>query len=244
MNRPSDRETCMMRLATPHPLRTLAIFVLGACVPIAAGAISLADLTSKDAGAGLKAALAQGVDRAVAQLGAAGGFLGNPKVEIPLPPAIEKAERALRMVGLGGQADELKATMNHAAEAAVAEAGPTFKKALKSMSVADAKGILTGGDGAATDYFRRTSADELRAKFKPIVARATGRLKLATVYNRYAGKAAELGLVRGDDADLDGYVTGKALDGLFTVIADEERAIRQDPLGQASKLLKKVFGAQ
>jgi len=207
-------------------------------------ALSLADLTSKDAGTGLKAALSQGVDRAVGQLGTAGGFLGNPKVEIPLPPALDKASQALRFVGMGAQADELKESMNHAAEAAVAEAGPTFKKALKNMTLADAKGILSGGDDAATAYFRRSSADELRQRFRPIVTKATQRLKLAAVYNRYAGKAAELGLVRGEDADLDGYVTGKALDGLFSVIADEEKAIRQDPLGQASSLIRKVFGAQ
>jgi hypothetical protein len=240
---PQDPETRMMRLPHRHPLRAMLLFAaLAAAGP--ALAVSLADLTPKDAGAGLKAALGQGVDRAVATLGAPGGFLGNPTVEIPLPPALEKADRALRFVGLGGQADELKATMNHAAEAAVAEAAPTFRKALRNMTVADAKGILSGGDDAATQYFRRSSSDELRARFRPIVARATARLKLASVYNRYAGKAAELGLVSGDDADLDGYVTGKAMDGLFMVIADEERAIRQDPLGQASRILKKVFGAQ
>lgn len=234
----------MKRTTAPRlPLRALALIATLA-VTAPALAISLADLSSKDAGAGLKAALGQGVDRAVAQLGKSGGFLGNPKVEIPLPAGLEKAEKALRFVGMGGQADELKATMNHAAEAAVAEAAPTFKKALRNMTLDDAKGILTGGDNAATEYFRRTSSDELRTRFRPIVAKATARLKLASVYNRYAGKAAELGLVSGDDADLDGYVTGKALDGLFLVVADEEKAIRQDPLGQASSLLKKVFGAQ
>ena len=235
-----------MRPIRSLPGRWTRLFALVAALATAtpALALSLADLTTKDAGSGLKAALSQGVDRAVGQLGTAGGFLGNPKVEIPLPPALEKASQALRFVGMGGQADELKETMNHAAETAVAAAGPTFKKALKNMTLEDAKGILGGGDDAATEYFRRSSSDELRQKFRPIVAKATQRLKLAAVYNRYAGKAAELGLVSGDDADLDGYVTGKALDGLFAVIADEEKAIRKDPLGQASSLLRKVFGAQ
>lgn len=224
-------------------VRGLAVLALLA-LPFAAGALSLADLTNRDAGAGLKAALSQGVDKAVGQLGQPGGFLGNAKVEIPLPPALEKADRALRMVGLGGQADDLRETMNHAAENAVAVAAPTFKKSLKNLTVQDAKGILTGGDGAATEYFRRSASDELRTKFRPIVARATAKLKLAGLYNRYAGKAAEFGLVRSEDADLDGYVTEKALDGLFSVIADEEKAIRQDPVGQASKLLQRVFSAQ
>ena len=235
-----------MRPRRPTPGLPSRLFAIVAALLAATPsvALSLADLTSKDAGTGLKAALSQGVDRAVGQLGTAGGFLGNPKVEIPLPPALDTASQALRFVGLGAQADELKESMNHAAEAAVAEAGPTFKKALKNMTLADAKGILSGGDDAATAYFRRSSADELRQRFRPIVTKATQRLKLAAVYNRYAGKAAELGLVRGEDADLDGYVTGKALDGLFSVIADEEKAIRQDPLGQASSLIRKVFGAQ
>ncbi len=235
-----------MRPRRPTPGLPSRLFAIVAALLAATPsvALSLADLTSKDAGTGLKAALSQGVDRAVGQLGTAGGFLGNPKVEIPLPPALDKASQALRFVGMGAQADELKESMNHAAEAAVAEAGPTFKKALKNMTLADAKGILSGGDDAATAYFRRSSADELRQRFRPIVTKATQRLKLAAVYNRYAGKAAELGLVRGEDADLDGYVTGKALDGLFSVIADEEKAIRQDPLGQASSLIRKVFGAQ
>ncbi len=235
-----------MRPRRPTPGLPSRLFAIVAALLAATPsvALSLADLTSKDAGTGLKAALSQGVDRAVGQLGTAGGFLGNPKVEIPLPPALDKASQALRFVGMGAPADELKESMNHAAEAAVAEAGPTFKKALKNMTLADAKGILSGGDDAATAYFRRSSADELRQRFRPIVTKATQRLKLAAVYNRYAGKAAELGLVRGEDADLDGYVTGKALDGLFSVIADEEKAIRQDPLGQASSLIRKVFGAQ
>jgi hypothetical protein len=234
-----------MRSIQTRPLLTLFCLLAATVVlPLRAEALSLADLTNKDASSGLKAALAQGVDKAVAQLGANGGFLQNEKLAIPLPPALEKADRALRMVGMGGDADTLRDAMNHAAEAAVAEAGPTFKKSLKNMTLADAKGILGGGEDSATQYFRRTSSDELKQKFKPIVSRATARLKLASVYNQYAGKAASFGLVSAADADINDYVTAKAMDGLFSVIADEEKAIRQDPLGQASNLLKKVFGAQ
>jgi hypothetical protein len=208
-----------------------------------AGASGLEAITSSEAASGLKAALSQSVEKAVAQLGATGGFLNNPKVSIPLPPAFEKADKALRMVGMGGDADALKQTMNHAAEQAMTTATPVLRKALRNMTLSDAKGILTGGDDAATSYFRRASSDELKTTFKPIVARATSRVKLATLYDQYAGKVAALGLMSSTDANMDDYVTAKALDGLFVVMADEERAIRKNPLGQASSLIKKVFGS-
>src|ERR1700736_2775452 len=179
---------------------------------------------------------------AVAQLGSNDGFLNDPKVAIPLPSALEKVHRALSRVGMGGQADELKANMNHAAEKAVAQARPIFKQALQHMTVSDAKGILTGGDDAGTQYFRRTTSAQLTEKFKPIVATETAKLGLTAKYNEYAGKAAQLGLLSSQDANLDDYVTAKALDGLFSRIADEEHAIRKEPLGQASSLIKKVFG--
>ncbi|HWW78437.1 MAG TPA: DUF4197 domain-containing protein [Steroidobacteraceae bacterium] len=200
-------------------------------------------MTSHDASSGLRAALSQGIDTAVSQLGAPNGFLNDPKVAIPLPPALEKADRALRMVGMGGEADKLKVGMNHAAESAVADAKPIFKAALQRMTVADAKGILTGGEDAGTEYFRRATSAQLTSKFKPTIARETEKLQLASVYDKYAGKAAELGLVNKQDADLNDYVTAKALDGLFSRIADEEHAIRKDPLGQANSLIKKVFAA-
>jgi hypothetical protein len=200
-------------------------------------------LSSRDASSGLRAALGAGIDAAVGRLGKSDGFLSDPKVTIPLPPALEEADRALRMVGLSGDADRLRAAMNHAAETAVAEARPVLKQALQRMTLSDAKAILSGGDDAATQYFRRTTSESLTAKFKPIVAQATAREKLATIYDDYAGKAAQFGLVKGEDAHLNDYVTAKALDGLFYEMAQEERAIRKDPLGQASALIRKVFGA-
>ena len=203
----------------------------------------LGALSSKDAAGGLRAALSQGIGKAVTQLGADNGFLDDPKVAIPLPPTLEKADRALRMVGMGGQADELRVTMNHAAEQAVAQAKPVFEDALRHMTLTDAKAILAGGDDAGTQYFRRTTSTQLTGRFKPIVAAATARLKLASQYDEVAGKAAQFGLISSADANLDDYVTARALDGLFSRIADEERAIRKDPLGQASSLLRKVFGA-
>lgn len=204
---------------------------------------ALAALSSHDAAGGLHAALSQGIDTAVSQLGKPGGFLNDPKVAIPLPPALDKAGRAMRMIGMSGEADNLHATMNHAAENAVAQAKPVFKQALHNMTLSDAKAILTGGDTAGTEYFRRTTSAQLTQKFRPIVASATARLRLAEEYDRVAGKAAQLGLLDSKDANLDDYVTAKALDGLFSRMADEERAIRKNPLGQTSSLIRKVFGA-
>ncbi|MGB8693568.1 MAG: DUF4197 domain-containing protein [Steroidobacteraceae bacterium] len=224
-------------------LLAVLVLCLGGLRPVAAAADALDLLSSKDAASGLRAALGQGIDAAVAHLGVTDGFLKNPKVTIPLPPALQKAERGLRLLGRGDDAEALKLAMNHAAEAAVAEARPVLRQALKSMTLQDAKGILGGGDDAGTQYFQRTTATSLTARFKPIVASATAKLKIAALYDQYAGKAAALGLVRNEDTKLDDYVTAKALAGLYTVMADEERAIRKDPLGQASSLIKKVFGA-
>jgi hypothetical protein len=217
--------------------------IVFASAPVLAFAASLETVSSKDASAGLRAAISQGVDKAIGMLGAPNGFLANPKYTIPLPSGLEKAERALRMIGLSGDADELKAAMNHAAEMAVADAKPVFKQAVQRMTVADAKGILTGGDTAATQYFRQATSAQLTARFKPIVARATAKVKLGALYDQYAGKAAQVGLISSQDANLNDYVTARALDSLFGAIAEEEVAIRKDPLGQASTLIRKVFGA-
>ena len=147
------------------------------------------------------------------------------------------------MFGLGKQADQLVETMNHAAENAVAEAKPILSDSIKKMSVQDAKGILTGGDDSVTQYFKRTSTEQLTAKFMPIVKKETGKLQLADQYNKFAGKAASAGLVDKKDADIDSYVTQKAMDGLFLMIAEQEKSIRKDPIGTGSSMLQKVFGA-
>jgi Protein of unknown function (DUF4197) len=229
---------------TLPPLRRL-FTLLAICAAVSALAASAAfdALSPTEAAGGLRAALSKGIDVAVAQLGAKNGFLNDPKVSIPLPDPLQKAERALALVGMGGQGDELRQTMNHAAEQAVAQAKPVFRQALQHMTLADAKGIISGGDGAGTAYFRRATSAQLAAKFKPIVAATTAKLGLTAKYNEYAGKAAQLGLLSSKDANLDDYVTGKALDGLFSRVAEEEHQIRQDPMGQASALVRKVFGA-
>jgi hypothetical protein len=219
------------------------ILLLAGSVDVALGSAAFDALSSKDAAGGLRAALSKGIDIAVTQLGAKDGFLNDPKVTIPLPQALEKAQRGLAMLGMGAQGEQLKATMNHAAETAVAQAKPIFRQALQHMTLSDAKNILTGGDGAATAYFRRATSTELTGKFKPVVAAATAKLGLAAKYDQYAGKASELHLISAQDANLDDYVTAKALDGLFSRIAEQEHEIRKDPLGQGSALIKKVFGA-
>jgi hypothetical protein len=221
----------------------LTLLLLLASATALAASAAFDALSPQDAAGGLRAALSKGIGTAVAQLGAPNGFLNDPKVAIPLPPALDKADHALRMLGMGKDADELRVTMNHAAEDAVADAKPIFEQAVRHMSVADAKSILTGGDGSATAYFRKATSAQLIEKFKPVVAGQTAKLGLANKYNEYAGKASQLGLLSAQDANLNDYVTAKALDGLFSRIADEEHKIRADPMGQASSLLRKVFGA-
>ena len=215
---------------------------LSACATfVHAGALDA--ISSGDASAGLKEALGKGADYAVSSLGASNGFLGNSKVRIPLPASLQKAESALRMFGMGKQADQLVNTMNHAAENAVAEAMPILSDSIRKMTLQDAKAILTGGDDSVTQYFQRSSSDQLTKKFLPIVKAATAKLQLAEQYNTFAGKAASMGLIDKKDADIDSYVTQKAMDGLFLMIAEEEKKLRSNPMQAGSALLKKVFGA-
>ena len=211
-------------------------------VPALAG-IGLASLTNKDATGGLKEALTQGAQMAVAALGKENGFYGDPKVKIPLPETLQKVEKPMRMMGMGKQFDELVLSMNRAAEAAVPESKTLLVNAVKNMSVEDAKKILTGGDTAGTEYFKRQTEAPLATKFLPIVKQATDKVGLAQQYNSLAGQAVSYGLVKQDQATIEQYVTKKTLDGLYLMIGEEEKAIRKDPVGQSSALLKKVFGA-
>jgi hypothetical protein len=208
-----------------------------------ANAVSLGELSNTEASKGLKEALIQGAGKAVGKLGAVDGFLANPKVKIPLPDSLKKAEKAMRMFGMGQQADELVLRMNRAAEAAVPEAKALLVNSVKQMSVQDAKDVLTGGDDAATQYFKKTTSGPMAEKFLPIVKKATENVQLAQQYNKFAEMGSSYGLVKKEQANLEQYVTQKALDGVYLMMAEEEKAIRKDPMGQASSLLKKVFGA-
>ena len=209
----------------------------------APAAAQLERISNSDAVAGLRAALEKGSQAAVATLGRTDGFFGDARVKIPLPDSLRRAEGLMRTLGMGRYADELVLTMNRAAEAAVPEARKLLVDAVKKMSVQDAKGILTGGETAGTEYFRRTTQEQLRARFLPIVQNATKKVQLAEKYNQYAEMGARFGLISRADANLDGYVTQKALDGLYLMIAEEEKKIRQDPVGSASSIIRKVFGA-
>jgi hypothetical protein len=206
-------------------------------------ALGLSDLTNQDAARGIKGALTEGATSAIAKLGVPGGFLNNPKVRIPLPPALDKIAKGMRLMGRGKDADELVAVMNQAAEQAVPEAKPLMLNAVKTMSVDDAKKILTGGDDSVTQFFRVKTTAPLTIKFLPMVKRATDRVGLAQKYNQFAGEAVKLGLVKGEAANIETYVTEKSLDGLYLMIGEQERAIRQNPAAAGSAIVSKVFGA-
>lgn len=212
-------------------------------VSSAAWALSLADISNRDATGGLKEALTQGANAAIASLGKTDGFLKNEKVKIPLPERLAQAEKLMRMAGMGKEADELVTAMNRAAEAAVPEAKTLMIDAVKSMSVDDAKKILTGGDDSVTQFFKAKTSAPLTQKFLPIVKQQTAKVQLAQKYDQLAGQGAKMGLVKKEDAQIDNYVTRKALDGLYTMIAEEEKKIRANPVEAAGSLAKKVFGA-
>jgi hypothetical protein len=217
--------------------------LLAATATTAAFAVSLADLSNQEASGGLKAALEKGANAAVARLGVKDGFLLNDKVKIQLPARLEQARPLLKMAGRGKQLDDLVVSMNRAAEAAVPLAKPLLINAVKSMSVSDAKQILTGGDTSVTQFFRQKTAGPLAAKFLPMVKSVTDRSGLAAKYNTTVAQVAQLGLVSQQESTVEGYVTQRSLDGLFTMIGEEEKAIRRDPLGSGSKLIGKVFGS-
>jgi len=208
-----------------------------------AHALSLGDLSNADASNGLKTALEKGLLAAVALLGKTDGFLGNPKVRIPLPAYLEDASKLLRNFGLGQRLDELTTSINRAAEAAVPLGKELLVSAVRSMNVADAKNILSGGENSVTRFFADKTRAPLSLQFLPVVTQATAKVGLANTYNEFAGKAAGFGLVKKEDANIQQYVTGKSLDGLYFMIGEEEKKIRQDPVGTGSAILQKVFGA-
>jgi hypothetical protein len=225
--------------------RILGVLLAVVIIPLSSlpATAGIADISNADAASGLRQALADGSAAAVKLLGAENGYFGNAKVKIPLPPSLQKVEGAMRMMGMKKQADELVLSMNRAAEAAAPEARQLLTDAVKKMSVQDAKGILTGGDTAATEYFKRTTQTQLTQRFLPIIKKATDRVGLAQQYNNLAGQGVKLGVVKQDDASIETYVTRKALDGLYLMIAEQEKSFRTDPVGATSSIVKKVFGA-
>ena len=201
-------------------------------------------LSNEDVIAGLKEALGQGARRAVKSLGRTDGFFRNAAVRIPVPEKLETIESALRTLKQDRYADEFVLTMNRAAESAVPEAGAILSDAIRSMSVDDAKRILNGPDDAATQYFRKVGEQRLTERMRPIVSEATSRAGVTSAYKNLRDKAGFVATLVGADAvDIDGYVTREALDGLFLLIAQEEKRIRADPVARSTELLKKVFGS-
>ena len=202
-----------------------------------------ATISETDAATGIRVALERGAVAAVGLLGRTDGFLGNPKVRIPLPGFLNDAAKLLKATGQQRRVDELVTAMNRAAEAAMPEARTLLVSAVKSMSVEDGRKILTGGDDSVTQFFAGKTREPLGVKFLPIVTKATEKVKLADRYNAVAGRAVGFGLVKKEDANVQEYVTGKALDGLYLMIGEEERKIRQNPVATGSAILKKVFGS-
>jgi hypothetical protein len=222
-----------------------------------AGAAGLAALSSSQVAGGLKDALGNGLQHAVASLGHDGGFLTNVAVKIPVPEKLQTVEKTLRALGQGKLVDDFVATMNHAAEQAVPEAASVFGDAVKQMSIDDAKAVLTGPDDSATQFFRRTTQTNLYAKFYPIVQQATAKTGVTSSYKTMLAKVNSSGssgfggalsglenkYLGADALDVDAYVTNKALDGLFTMVAEEEKNIRQNPVARTTDLMRQVFGA-
>jgi hypothetical protein len=220
---------------------TLALLSIAG--PGRASALNLGDLSNADASHGLKTALEQGALSAVGLLGKPDGFLDNPKVRIPLPGYLADASKLLKAIGQRKQVEELEVALNRAAEAAVPLARDLLVNAVKNISLTDAKNLLGGGPTSVTAFFAEKTRSPLAVQFLPVVTKTTAKVGLAEKYNRFAGKAAGLGLVKKEDAMIEQYVTGKSLDGLYFMIGEEEKKIRQDPAGSGSAILRKVFGS-
>jgi hypothetical protein len=222
--------------------KQVSTLLAGLALAASAFANPLDALTEKEAGGGLKAALEAGSVAAVGKLGVEGGFLNNDAVRIKLPRVLEKARPILEMTGHGEQLEELETAMNRAAEQAVPLAKPLLVNAVKSMTLSDAKAILTGGETSVTDFFKEKTAAPLAVKFKPIVKGVTDRSKLSGQFNNAMSQASKFGLVGEEQATVESYVTQRALDGLFLMIGEEEKKIRENPISYGSKAISKVFG--
>jgi hypothetical protein len=238
-----------MRLLKLSIFSMLSVFLISHVAPAQTrttrvGRTNSTSVSDREINSGLKEALFQGVTGAVDVLGRRNGFLDNVRVRIPLPKSLQKTEKTLRSLGQGRKVDEFVEAMNHAAEEAVPVAADIFFDSVKQMSFSDARDILLSRrTDAATEFFRSTSENRLRDEFRPIVEDFTERVGVTQKYKQMIGKYGFLGKVVGQDAsDIDAYVTQKALDGLFLLMADEEARIRRDPVGRTTNILRKVFG--
>ncbi len=228
------------RLTLSLPLLMLAAPFVG-IRQVQAGPLDA--FTNLDATRALRSALETGSVAAISKLGADGGFMNNPQVRIPLPDGLRKIESVLRAMGRGADLDALQASMNRAAELAVPQAKAMVSSAVKAMTVDDAKGILSGGEDSVTQFFKSKTLSALTERFLPIVTATVSKIGLAKRYNDVASQASQLGLIDKGSARIESFVTAKALDGLYLMIAQEEKAIRADPLRAGGAILRKVFGA-
>ena len=200
-------------------------------------------LTTNEIVRGLKEALTVGSSAVVAQLGRTDGFEGDPRIRIPLPESLRKAKDVASRVGLGGQFEALETRLNRAAEEATPKAKALFLGAIREMSVDDARGILQGPDDAATQYFRGKTGDELQGQMRPIVDDALAQVGAVSTFNSLAARYNAIPGVPKLDADLTGYVVDEGMDGIFTYLAEEEKAIRENPVKRTSEILQRVFGS-
>ncbi|MBC7779646.1 MAG: DUF4197 domain-containing protein [Proteobacteria bacterium] len=231
-----------------HPARREFLALIAAavgvlCIPSLARAQSLADISSVDQASALRSALSQGATSAVSLLGKLDGFWSNPQVKIPLPDSLDRLRGPARLLGLGSQFDDLHLSINRAAETAVPQSIQLLQSAIKSMTVQDVQGVLTGGQTAATEYFRKVTSGELFNRFLPIVTRVTEKVGLAQQYNTLAERGASLGVVDAKQAKIEPFVTNKALDGLYFMVGEEEKKIRANPVGAATGIARRVFEA-
>lgn len=215
---------------------------LGSVGGLMSGATGSGGLSDGTIASGLREALAVGTRNAVSRTSGPNGFFGNPLIRIGMPKGLDKMAVGLRAIGFSQQIDELELAMNRAAERAAGEATDVFVSAIRQMTFADVRAIWQGDDTAATDFFERTTRDELRGRFEPIVGEKMREVGLARLYDDLVGRYTALPFASTPPVDMKGYVTERALDGLFTVLGEEERKIREDPGARTTALLRKVFG--
>ncbi len=201
-------------------------------------------LTTAEVGEGLKEALIKGISNGADLASAVDGYFKNPEIKIPFPPEVQKVEQKLRQVGLGSEVDKFVMTLNRGAEDAAKEAKPIFIAAIRQLTIQDAWSILNGADNAATDYLKRTTSALLKEKFKPVIANSLQKVNATKYYGDIVTAYNKLPFTEDVNPNLDDYATDKAIDGLFLMIAREEKTIREDPVARTTELLKKVFGAQ
>jgi hypothetical protein len=199
-------------------------------------------LTTAEVAEGLKEALVKGISTGSDLVSVADGYFKNPEIKIPFPPEVKKVEDAMRKIGLGSQVDKFVMTLNRGAEDAAKEAKPIFIAAIKSMTIQDAWSILRGEENAATEYLKRTTSALLKEKFKPVIQNSLSKVNATKYYGEIVSRYNQIPLVEKVNPNLDDYATDKAIEGLFVMIAKEEKNIRQDPVARTTELLKKVFG--